>query len=162
MPLGRRERFAIASAFKPRGAKAMADRVKDACEACFEAHANDCSGFARAVAGELEVQLHGLANEIVDTIRGGNGWTPLRNGAAAAESAATGKLVIAGLKGSEQTHPDPHGHVVVVVKGPLADDRYPTAYWGRLGGVGEKDKTINWAWRPGDRDEVTYASHDLA
>ena len=27
----------------------MADRVKEACEACFNAHADDCSGFAKAV-----------------------------------------------------------------------------------------------------------------
>ena len=39
----------------------MEDRVKEACEACFEAHASDCSGFARAVSDHLGVQLHGLA-----------------------------------------------------------------------------------------------------
>ena len=71
------------------------------------------------------------------------------NGIGAAESAAAGKLVIGGLKGSEQTNPDPHGHVVIVVAGPLAHDAYPSAYWGRLGGGGAKDKTINWAWREG-------------
>src|ERR1700693_1601342 len=41
----------------------------------------------------------------------------------------------------------PHGHVVVVVAGqPLAHGKYPFAYWGRLGGGGAKDKTVNWAW----------------
>ena len=139
----------------------MADRVKEACEECFDAHADDCSGFVKAVAGQLGVQMHGLANEIVDAIRSGNGWTPLRNGVAAADSAAAGKLVVGGLKGSEQDHPDPHGHVVVVVAGPLAHDAYPSAYWGRLGGRGEKDKTINWAWRAEDRDRVSYAEHDI-
>src|SRR5271166_2193044 len=133
----------------------MPDRVKEACEACFEAHKSDCSGFARSVAAELKVALHGLANEIVDTIRSGNGWTPLRDGVAAAQSAAAGKLVIGGLKGSEQTHPDEHGHVVVVVAGPLAHDAYPSAYWGKLGGTGAKDKTINWAWNTADRDRVS-------
>jgi hypothetical protein len=54
----------------------MADRVKEAGEACFDAHASDCSGFVRAVASQLGVQLHGLANEIVDTIRDGDDWTP--------------------------------------------------------------------------------------
>lgn len=139
----------------------MADRVKVACEACFDAHANDCSGFARAVANQLDVQLNGLANQIVDTIRGGNGWRPLPNGVSAAESAAAGKLVIGGLKGSEQGHPDAHGHVVVVVTGPLARDTYPSAYWGRLGGGGQKDKTVNFAWRAEDRDRVSYAEHDI-
>ena len=141
----------------------MEDRVKEACEACFEAHASDCSGFARAVSDHLGVQLHGLANDIVDTLRGGNGWTPLRNGAAAADSAAAGKLVIGGLKGSEQTHRDPHGHVVVVVTGPLdpTHDAYPKAYWGKLGGRGAEDQWTNWAWNEGDRDRVSYAERNI-
>jgi hypothetical protein len=139
----------------------MTDRVKEACEACFDAQANDCSGFARAVANQLGAPLHGLANEIVDTIRGADDWTPLPDGIAAAQSAAAGKLVIGGLKGWEQTRRDPHGHVVVVVAGPLAHDAYPSAYWGRLGGGGAKNKTINWAWRAEDRDRVSYAEHDL-
>jgi len=139
----------------------MPDQVKEACEACFEAHKDDCSGFARAVAGQLKIPLHGLANEIVDTIRGGNGWKPLANGVAAAQSAAAGKLVIGGLKGGEQAHPDAHGHVVVVVAGPLAHGAYPSAYWGKLGGTGAKDKTINWAWNAADRDRVSYAEHDI-
>jgi hypothetical protein len=103
----------------------------------------------------------GTSGSDVDTIRGGNGWRPLRDGIAAAGSAAAGKLVIGGLKGSEQSNPDPHGHVVVVVDGPLAHDAYPSAYWGRLGGGGAKDETINFAWRAEDRDRVSYAEHDI-
>jgi hypothetical protein len=136
--------------------------VREVCEACFEAHKGDCSGFARAVANELSVPLQGLANDIVETLRTGRGWTPLPNGVAAARSAKAGKLVIVGLKGSEQTHPDLHGHVVVVVDGPLAHNAYPSAYWGKLGGTGAKDKTLNWAWRAEDRDRVSYAEHDIA
>ena len=56
---------------------------------------------ARAVSSQLEVQLHGLADDIVNTIRGGTNWRPLQNGIAAAQSVATGRLVIGGLKGSE-------------------------------------------------------------
>jgi len=138
------------------------DRVREACEACFEAHKGDCSAFARAVASKLGVPLQGLlANDIVETLRTGHGWTPLTDGVAAAKSAHDGKLVMAGLKGSEQTHPDLHGHIVVVVDGPLADDAYPRAYWGQLGGPGAEDKTINWAWIAGDRDRVSYAEHDI-
>jgi hypothetical protein len=141
----------------------LSDRVKETCEACFDAQANDCSGFARAVGGQLGASLHGLANDIVDTIRGGNRWTPLPNGAAAAKSAADGKFVIGGLKGSEQTQPDQHGHVVVVVAGPLdpTHKAYPKAYWGRLGGGGAKNQWTNWAWREGDRDRVSYAALDI-
>ena len=83
----------------------MAKRsVREVCEACFNAHQNDCSGFAKVVASELGVPLHGLADEIVDTLRTGPGWTPLLDGVAAAKSAHDGKLVLAGLKGSEQAH----------------------------------------------------------
>ncbi|SRR5260221_10437419 len=141
----------------------MPDAVKDACEACFAANANDCSGFARAVASQVGVTLTGLANDIVDTLRGGGEWTQLDDGVAASQQATAGKLVIGGLKGSEQTHPDPHGHGVVVVAGePLAHGKYPFAHWGRLGGGGMKDQTVNWAWRQEDRDNVTYAAHDIA
>jgi hypothetical protein len=138
-----------------------ADQVRAACEACFEEHANDCSGFARAVADRLGVPLQGLANGIVDAIRGGNGWVRLPNGAAAAAAAENGKFVIGGLKGTEQKHRSEHGHVVVVVGRPLARNAYPSAYWGRLGGGGRKDTTVNWAWAMADRDNVFYAVHEI-
>ena len=143
----------------------MPDPVKDACEACFAANANDCSGFARAVAGQLGVTLTGLANDIVDTLRGGEEWTQLDDGVAAAQQAAAGKLVIGGLRGDEPANPGPHGHVVVVVATlagqQLAYGKYPFAYWGRLGGGGAEDQTVNWAWKAADRDNVTYAAHDV-
>src|SRR5579864_3271239 len=136
----------------------MPDRVKNSCEANFIAHSDDCSGFVRAVAAQLGVTLDGLANKIVDTIRTDPQWTRLTGGVAANQAAADGKLVIGGLKGSEQAHPDEHGHVVVVVEGPLNRGKYPSACWGKLGGVGAKDQTVNWAWNQQDRDKVTYAA----
>jgi hypothetical protein len=138
------------------------DPVRDACEDCFDDHEDDCSGFLRAVAEELGIAVAGLANEIVDTIRAGGPWTPLADGTAAEAAAANGKFVIAGLRGAEQTQPDEHGHVVVIVAGgPLAQDRFPFAYWGRLGGGGERNQTINFAWRHPDCDNVTYAAHEI-
>jgi hypothetical protein len=143
----------------------MPDAVKDACQACFAANANDCSAFARAVAQQVGVTLNGLANQIVDTIRNSADWTVLADGTAAAAAAVDGKLVIGGLRGDEQTHPDEHGHVVVVVPTPagqpLAHGNCPFAYWGRLGGGGMRNQTTNWAWREEDRDNVTYAAHDI-
>jgi hypothetical protein len=145
------------------GGRNMPDRVKDACEACFAAHANDCSGFVRAVGDRLGVAITGLANDIVDTIRNSPDWTVLDDGVAAAAQAAAGRLVIGGLRGDEQAHPDAHGHVVVVVAGqPLARRKYPFAYWGRLGGGGIRNQTVNWAWRAEDRDNVTYAAHAIS
>jgi hypothetical protein len=139
----------------------MADRVKDACEANFEAHHADCSGFAKAVTGQLGVTLTGVADQIVDMLRAGGDWKLLANGVEAANSALVGNLVIGGLKGDEQAHPNAHGHVVVVVAGALAHGAYPSAYWGKLGGSGAKDQTINFAWNSEDRDNVTYAEHEL-
>lgn len=140
----------------------MPDRVKDACEACFDAHKGDCSGFVRAVGTSLGVTITGLANEITDALSAGGPWRELDDGVAAAASAAAGKFVVAGLRGDEQATPDAHGHVVVVVAGqPLAHEAYPFGYWGRLGGVGSKNTTINFAWNANDRDNVTYAERDI-
>lgn len=137
------------------------DRVREACEACFDAQKGDCSGFARTVAAQLGVNLHGLADQIVDTLRTSPDWHSLPDGTAAANSAQAGKLVMAGLKGSEQAIPNPNGHVVVVVTGALAGNAYPCAYWGSLGGQPGRDETLDWAWRAGDRDRVSYATHDI-
>jgi hypothetical protein len=139
----------------------MTDRVKDACIASFEAHKGDCSGFARAVADRLAVDLQGSADAIVDALRDSQRWTPLLDGVAAAASAKAGKLVLGGLKGSEQAHKDQHGHVVVVVDGPLARGAYPSAFWGSLGGSPGRDLTTNFAWVVADRDRISYAEHAL-
>ena len=139
----------------------MSDRIKDACEREYEAHKGDCSGFARAVGADLGVAIGGMANDIVARLRAGGVWKPIPDGPTAAARARAGKLVIAGLRGNEQAHPNEHGHVVVVVDGPLAHERYPTAYWGSLAGTPAKLKTINWAWTQDDRDKVTYAEHDV-
>jgi hypothetical protein len=139
----------------------MADPVRDACEACFDANKSDCSGFVRAVGTTLGVAIAGLADDIVNTLRAGGAWAPLKGGPAAAASAAAGNLVVGGLLGNEQAAPSEHGHVVVVVAGPLNRGLYPSAYWGRLGGVGAKNETVNWAWNAADRDKVTYAAHTL-
>jgi hypothetical protein len=137
------------------------DRVRDICEAEWPENQNDCSAFVRAVADRLGISLNGQANDIVDHLRADASWRLLDGGHAAASSASAGALVVGGLRGDQQFKPSNHGHVVVVVAGPLAHDRYPSAYWGRLGGGGAKFETINWAWTEHDRDRVIYAAHDL-
>jgi hypothetical protein len=137
----------------------MADRVTEACAREFPAHSGDCSGFIKAVGAHLGVTIEGMANHIVDTLRAGEAWVVLPDGPAALASAQAGQLVVAGLRGDEQAAPNRHGHVVVVVDGPLAHGLYPSAYWGQLGGTGAECKTINWAWTAKDRDRVTYAAH---
>jgi hypothetical protein len=138
----------------------MPDSVRAACEAQFAAHSGDCSGFVIAVAATFGIDVRGQANDIVDMIRTDPNWQVLPNGPAAAGAAAT-RLVLAGLRGDEQVEHSNHGHVVVVVPGPMARNLYPSAYWGQLGGTGAEFETTNWAWSEHDRDRVTYAAHDL-
>jgi hypothetical protein len=127
-------------------------QIINACIAQYEQHIGDCSGFAKAVAAALGVPLEGMANDIVDQIQAAP-WTALVDGIAAKNQADAGSFVIGGLKDN------PHGHVVVVVQGPIdaAHQKYPTAYWGSLAGKPGKDQTVNWAWDSADRDRVTYA-----
>ena len=124
--------------------------IIDACEANFAAHTSDCSGFLKAVASALGIQVTGMADDIVNAIQAAP-WTTLADGVAAKAQADQGFFVVGGLQDT------PHGHVVVVVQGPLAHDKYPTAYWGRLGATGMKKTPINWAWNAADRDRVIYA-----
>lgn len=129
-------------------------QIINACEAEFQNHIADCSGFAKAVAASLGITLTGMANDIVDQIQNST-WTVLADGIAAKAQADGGHFVVGGLKDN------PHGHVVVVVQGPLdsVHDKYPTAYWGSIRGpqFAAKDKTVNWAWDAADRDRVIYA-----
>ena len=138
-------------------------RIIDVCEASWDANKSDCSGFVKAVTGALGVTTFtgdDGADSIVDKLNAAGDWTAVspKDGSLAKAQADAGLLVIAGLKGADQVQPDSHGHVVIVVTGPLdlAHGKYPTAYWGRLGGVGAKAQTINFAWRAGDRDQVAY------
>lgn len=138
-----------------------AQQVINVCEADFDAHSGDCSGFAKAVASDLGIQLTGLADDICDQIQGSD-WNQLTDGVAAKQMADAGFLVIGGLRGADNVPPQSHGHVVVVVSGPLAHDKYPTAYWGKLGGVGSKDQTVNYAWNAASRDLAIYAAKPLS
>lgn len=136
-------------------------RVEAACKAAFPAHRHDCSAFVRAVAQDLGVALAGDADAIVGALKSGGAWQHVRDGVAARDCARAGQLVVAGLRGDGQAAPSVHGHVVVVVDGPLAHDAYPTAYWGQLGGDGAQARTLNFAWTAADRDHVSYAAHAL-
>ncbi|MCP4117461.1 MAG: hypothetical protein GY737_19120 [Desulfobacteraceae bacterium] len=120
------------------------------CEAYWDTYKNDCSGFVKAVASELGIQLTGLANNIVDQILK-TPWEIANDGKDANAKALHGNLLIGGLKAIG------HGHVVIVVSGLLAHNKYPSAYWGSIGGVAQKNKTINWSWNKKDRDKVIYA-----
>ena len=125
------------------------NKVAAACEKHWNKYKADCSGFAKAVAAEFGITLTGQANDIVVQIQR-QPWQLLKSGVEASNKASSG-LVMAGLKAA------PLGHVAIVVPGPLAFGKYPTAYWGQLGGVGRKETTLNWSWNKADRDKVIYA-----
>jgi hypothetical protein len=136
--------------------------VVEACQQFWDPDHTDCSRFARDVAGALGVTLTGNANDIADIVAGGlDDWETLDSAAAAAARATAGDLVLAALRGDAQTTPSVHGHVVVVVPGPLNRGLYPTAWWGSDGGVPYQNTTLNYAWVPGDRDRVHYAARAL-
>lgn len=128
----------------------MQDQVVTACEKHWEAFKADCSGFLKAVCSDLGVILTGQANDIADQIQR-SPWLKLKDGVEANQRATQGFLVLGGMRAN------PNGHVVIVVPGTLAHGKYPTAYWGSLGGVGKKNTTINWSWNATDRDKVIYA-----
>lgn len=69
-------------------------------------------------------------------------------------------MVVGGLKGADATPPTVHGHVVIVVSGPLAYSKYPTGYRGMLNSVEKKNTTINYIWNKDSRDDAIYASMD--
>jgi hypothetical protein len=138
-------------------------QIINVCQANFEAHKFDCSGFVKAVATALQVTTFTPdddANDIVQKLPTAGDWVALTpgDGAAAKAQADAGALVIGGLKGADQINPDQHGHVVIVVSGPLdpTHHQYPTAYWGSLARHPGQAETINFAWRAGDRDKVAY------
>ena len=130
------------------------------CESQFEANKSDCSGFAKAVAAAFSINFTGQADNIVSQIQG-TGWTLLANGMEAKQKADNGWFVVAGLKSTDNVPPQANGHVAIIVSGPIAQQKYPSGYWGRLGGVGEKNKTINWAWNAASRDKVIYAAMQI-
>jgi len=130
------------------------------CESQFETYKNDCSAFAKAVAAAFSINLTGQADDIADQLQQG-AWEVLGSGMTAKQRADNGWFVIAVLKGADNVPPQEHGHVAIIVSGPIAQQKYPTGYWGRLGGIGEKNKTINWAWNAASRDKVSFAAYKL-
>ncbi|MBC7987852.1 MAG: hypothetical protein H7X93_14465 [Sphingomonadaceae bacterium] len=111
-----------------------ARKVIETCKAQWPATKGSCNGFVTAVASELGVTLSGTANQILDHITGqGSEWKALSDGVAAKAAAEKGSLVIAGLRSGDFTPADDHGHVVIVVAGPMNPGGWaPAAYWGSI------------------------------
>ena len=134
-----------------------AQKIIDACEARWEANKSDCNKFVRAVGADVAITIvAGNADAIIDDLTAN--WTSIANGIAAKAKADAGEFVIAGLKAADHTPPRANGHVAVVVSGPLdpTHNKYPTGYWGSIGGIGRKFATLNFSWTAADRDNVKY------
>ena len=125
------------------------DQIISFCEAEWDNWKGDCSGFVKAVAKRLNIELNGQANGIIDFLESSPNWENLgADEAKATRYANQGYFVIGGLKAN------PHGHVVVVVKS--APQAHAVGYWGRLGGAGRKNTTLNWSWSRTDLPKVHF------
>src|ERR1019366_3296124 len=125
--------------------------VSNVCAELWQNYKDDNPGFVRAVAAKFGLTLKGNSNDILAYLRKSD-WQVLTDGPSAARAAAAGRLVIAGLEGSRQKGGSPadHGHVAIVVAGPLDKGKYPTIYvaaYGLPSGTGN----VDWVWNSDDR-----------
>lgn len=145
---------------------ASADEIIEACREAraVPANAANCNEFVIAVAAKCGVTLSGNADQIMREITSPP-WEQLgHDGVNASAAAANGALVVGGM--TSQALGEAHGHVVIVVKGPLAQDKYPTAYWGSqnpaIRGEGGLGTTVNYSFNTQDRERVIYACRSTA
>jgi cell wall-associated NlpC family hydrolase len=132
------------------------EEILAACRKFYDLYSDDCSGFIRAVARELGYTLTGNADDLVSELE--RRWTTIDR-AQAIEAAAAGTLVIVGLKAADHNPPRRHGHIAVVVDGPLYHGKYPRVWCGSIGGSAgqsEGNKSVGEVWRRTDRDNVSY------
>lgn len=149
-------------------ANPTAQLIIDHCFADWDANKSDCNAFVKAVYGDLDVDLPpgADANGIVNFLTASSDWTQLAkgDGQQAKDHADAGRFVIGGMKGSELNPPQAHGHVLIVMSGPLdpTHNQYPRASWGKLNSVGKKDSFVNYAFNSTDRDSVRYFSRQIS
>lgn len=127
---------------------------------------DNCSGFVRIVAAELGFPIRGAeADDQLDYLEAN--WLRLKNGLHAAEVAAEGRLVVAGVKSSDYPPPRKHGHVVVIppirlglpVSGAdLYRGAYPPAWGGDIGRryMSQGNLSVGQIFNQQVRDKVKY------
>jgi hypothetical protein len=145
--------------------------IVDACKAAWDEsflrgtpNRSNCSGFVKSVAQTLGVPLPAAVNAdgIADTVASVAGWMQLVSGPAALHRATLGHFVLALLRGSDHRPPALHGHVGVIVGGPLDRGLYPPIWCGSLGRAQSRgDKSVGLVWNPAVRDNVEYWAYTL-
>jgi hypothetical protein len=126
---------------------------------------DNCSGFVKAVAKKVGIPITETLNAdgIVDEISKSSNWAKLNSGKDAGDKAATGALVVAGLKSGDHEPSRSNGHVVVVVSGTLYKDKYPSCWGGSIGSAqSEGTKSVGEVWNRKDRDSVGYWAYGVA
>ena len=94
--------------------------------------------------------LSGNANQLVDSWESDPAWINLgHDHLRASQMSEQGYLVVAGEK------EEGHGHVVIIVPGQGSHGQ-AMGYRGRLGGIGDKNKGLNFAWRHSALENVEY------
>lgn len=141
--------------------------IIDVCEAKWDANKSDCNHFVKAVADALGVTIFSPgdnADAIMDKLSTAAGWNLIGDLATVEADATAGMFIIAGLKSADFNPPRANGHVVVVVEGDDPNHPgFPMAYWGMLGGVGQKDSSIRNAFIPNvDLQNVQYYGTTLS
>lgn len=133
-------------------------KIIEACEKHWNAHKSDCSGFAKAVAKELSIELPNVkADPIIAWISEWSraSWWKIGSPKEAGTLAEEGYFVLACLTTADSG--DDNGHVAVVTSGyKSAHSKYPRGYWGAYKSVGSKNDTMNWSFKKDVMDKVTY------
>jgi len=131
--------------------------IIDTAEAKFEDNKDDCNKFLKAVADKLNVDLPigEDANGLFDHMERSPQWKPLGKGAPgmdlALHYALNGSFVVAAMKEKGD------GHVAVIVGEDI--DGTPTAYWGQLGGAGQKRGRLSASWARKKFPTISYFAY---
>jgi hypothetical protein len=138
---------------------------------------NNCSGFFKAVAKKVGLQMSDLpADALINEISAsGNEWIKIGQGSEASgqavQFASQGYLVVALLKAADHCpfklnpktkkydipHPYSHGHLAIVLPGGTSNG-YPYVICGSIVAAGQSDgsKSVKGVWRGIDAPNVKY------
>lgn len=123
-------------------------KIIAACEKHWNANKDNCSGFVKAVAAEIDIFLpNEQADPIIKYISEWTraSWWKIGSPKDAGRLAEEGHFVLACLTMADSGHAN--GHVAVVTSGYKSSHRGdPRGYWGAYKSVGEKNATMNYSF----------------